>query len=67
LRRKSPDDFVASVVAFRQGLKQTGFVEGQNLIIEFRWAKGRYDRFPALAADLVQRHAAVSLELIEGL
>src|SRR5436190_8731593 len=59
LRSTSPDGTEHLLAAFRQGLKETGYVEGQNLAIEYRWAGGGIDRLPGLAADLVRRDVAV--------
>jgi putative ABC transport system substrate-binding protein len=55
----SADGYASQVVAFRQGLKETGYVEGQNVAVEYRHAENQYDRLPALAADLVRRRLAV--------
>jgi putative ABC transport system substrate-binding protein len=59
LSSTSSDPYQPFVVAFLQGLKEVGFIEGQNFTIEYRWADGQYDRLPALAADLVRRQVAV--------
>jgi putative ABC transport system substrate-binding protein len=59
LNGTSPGPAAAFVAAFRHGLSETGYVEGQNVAIEYRWAEGRYDRLPALATDLVGRRVDV--------
>jgi len=56
---RSPDDTAHLVTAFRRGLSEQGFVEGQNVTIEYRWAFGRYDRLTAMAAELASRRVAV--------
>jgi putative ABC transport system substrate-binding protein len=59
LHSASADAFVRQVAVFQQGLRDNGYVEGQNLVIEYRWADGRSDRLATLAADLVRRDVAV--------
>src|SRR5215472_5403898 len=59
IRTTSADDSVKLVEAFRRGLGEAGYVEGRNVLIEYRYAQGRIDRLPALAADLVTRRVAV--------
>jgi putative ABC transport system substrate-binding protein len=61
LSSRSPDESASVVAAFRQGLREAGFVEGQNLTVTFRWAEGNYDRLPGLAAELVGLRVAVLL------
>jgi putative tryptophan/tyrosine transport system substrate-binding protein len=59
LSSRSPGESAAHVGAFRQGLADVGYVEGQNVAIEYRWADGEYDRLPTLASELVSRQVTV--------
>jgi putative ABC transport system substrate-binding protein len=59
LNTGSPDLLPHHVSAFRQALSEAGYVEGRNVVLEYRWANGRYDRLPALAAELVRQRVAV--------
>jgi len=59
LNSVSAQPFANYVAGFRAGLKETGYIDGQNVTIEFRWAEGHYDRLPGMAADLVRRKVAV--------
>jgi putative tryptophan/tyrosine transport system substrate-binding protein len=59
LSARSPAESANLIAGFREGLKESGYVEGQNVAIEYRWAENQYDRLPALAADLVRRPVAV--------
>jgi putative tryptophan/tyrosine transport system substrate-binding protein len=59
LSSRSPSESASEVAAFHKGLREAGFVEQQNLAIEYRWAEGQYNRLPAMAADLVGRQVAV--------
>jgi len=59
LNSASPNGYAPMVAAFREGLKETGYIEGQNVAIEYRWADNQIDRLPGLAAELVRRQVAV--------
>ena len=59
LNSQTPEAIGGRQRGFRQGLKETGYVEGENLAIEYRWAENRLDRLPTLAAELVRRQVAV--------
>jgi putative ABC transport system substrate-binding protein len=59
LNASSIEGYSQRLRAFRQGLKETGYVEGENVAIEYRWAEGQFDRLPELAADLVSRRVTV--------
>ena len=66
LSAQSADHYKTFIVPFLQGLKETGYVEGQNVAIEYRWAENQPDRLPMLAADLVRRRVAVIAALSGG-
>ena len=59
LYARSPEDFSAQLAAFQKGLAEYGYVDGQNIKIEYRWARGQYDLMPSLAADLVRLPATL--------
>ena len=59
LSGRSPSESAYALAAFHQGLKQGGYVEGQNVAIEYRWAEGQYDRLPALVVDLLRHQVSV--------
>jgi putative ABC transport system substrate-binding protein len=59
LSARSPSEAASSLAAFHRGLSEGGYIEGQNVAIEYRWAEGQYDRLPALVADLVRRQVNV--------
>jgi hypothetical protein len=60
LSSAGPDTYAHYIAAFRVGLSKFGYIEGQNVLIEYRWAEGHYDRLPAMAADLVARQHVIS-------
>ena len=66
LNGNAPGTYAPYVAAFRRGLGETGYVEGQNLAIEYRWAEGHYDRLPTLAADLIGRKVVVIAPPVAG-
>ena len=61
LNGRAPANLPKLLAAFRQGLNETGYIEGQNVAIEYRFAENQYERLPALAVDLVRRHARLAL------
>src|SRR4051812_30368293 len=59
INQLSREEYVATVSVFHEGLREQGFVEGRNVVVEYRWANSEYKRLPELASDLVQRGVAV--------
>ncbi|HKQ87304.1 MAG TPA: hypothetical protein VJS43_11125, partial [Candidatus Acidoferrales bacterium] len=59
LHGASPGPYARFLLGFHHGLKETGYTAGENVAVEYRWAENHYDRLPALAADLVDRHVTV--------
>jgi putative ABC transport system substrate-binding protein len=59
LNSGSPDEFSHLAAAFAQGLRDNGFIDGQNVTVDYRWARGQYDRLPGLATELLRRNVAV--------
>src|SRR6516225_2028858 len=59
LNSGSADAYPDRITAFREGLRQLGYVDGENVLVDYRWALGEYDRLPAFAAELVERHVSV--------
>ena len=62
----SAEQSLGQVTAFRRGLSQAGFEEGHNVAIEFRWAEGRYERLPAMAAEFVRRPVSLIVSPVEA-
>jgi putative ABC transport system substrate-binding protein len=59
LSSTSPEAYASRVAAFQRGLQEAGFVEGRNVVIEYRWAEGHYDQLPAMVTDLVDRRVSM--------
>jgi len=63
---RSPEESTRLGAAFRKGLNETGYVDGQNVMVEYHWLEGQYDRLPSLMADLVSRRVAVIAALVNA-
>jgi hypothetical protein len=67
LSTRTPNESAHLVAAFRRGLAENGYIEGQNMAVEYRWALGQYDRLPALATELARRQWPCSLRSVATL